>query len=71
MFTLNQMMALVLVIGVSSCQKRTVCQTKLKSGGVSYIRIYSNTYNTPEEYDDAVAAQKAQGYTCDDSTAIG
>lgn len=68
MFTLNRMVAVIMVIGISSCQKRTLCQTKLKTGGISNIRIYANTYNTPEEYDDAIAAQKAQGYTCDDST---
>ena len=67
---LNRMVAFIMVIGASSCQNRTLCQTKLKSGGTSYIRIYANTYNTEDEYNDAIAAQKAEGYTCDDSSAV-
>ncbi len=67
---LNRMVAFIMVIGVSSCQKRTLCQTKLKTGGTSYVRIYANTYNTEEEYNDAIAAQKAKGYTCDDSSTV-
>lgn len=70
MLKLNRMVAFIMVIGASSCQKRTLCQTKLKTGGISNIRIYANTYNTEEEYNDAIAAQKAEGYTCDDSTTI-
>jgi len=70
MLKLNRMVAFIVVIGASSCQKRTLCQTRLKTGGISNVRIYANTYNTEEEYNDAIAAQKAAGYTCDDSTAV-
>lgn len=67
---LNRMAVFIMVIGISSCQKRTLCQTKLKTGGIANVRIYANTYNTEEEYNDAIAAQKAQGYTCDDSSQL-
>ena len=67
---LNRMAVFVMVIGISSCQKRTLCQTKLKTGGTSFVRIYANTYNTVEEYNNAIAAQKAEGYTCDDSSQV-
>ena len=70
MLKLNRMVAFIMVIGVSSCQKRTLCTTKLKTGGTSYIRIYANTYNTEDEYNDAIAAQKAEGYSCDDSSEV-
>ena len=70
MITFNRMAAFIMVISLSSCQKRTLCQAKLKTGGTSFVRIYANTYNTPEEFNDAVAAQKAAGYTCDDSTMV-
>ena len=64
------MVAFIMVIGVYSCQKRTLCQAKMKTGGTSFVRIYANTYNTPEEFNEAIAAQKAQGYRCDDSSAM-
>jgi hypothetical protein len=67
---LNRLIALVLVLGAASCQKRTVCHYKLSTGGVSYARVYANTYSTPEEYSAAVAALKDQGYACDDSAAL-
>ncbi len=59
---------IVWAIGIftSGCQKRTVCETKTSSGK-AYLRIYQNTYSSPAEYQQAIDAIKAQGYTCDDS----
>jgi hypothetical protein len=66
-FTMKKLIylaAFIAACSIMSCQQRTVCSLKMKTGGISHARIYSGTYNTEEEYEAAVAAfKRVFGYT--------
>jgi hypothetical protein len=66
----HRLLAGMLVFLISSCQQRTLCKIKTAGGGTAFNRVYANTYDTPDEYNAAIAALKAEGYTCDDSDVL-
>ncbi|MDB5282483.1 MAG: hypothetical protein JWO06_1558 [Bacteroidota bacterium] len=70
MFKMNCLAVFVMTLCVSSCQKRTLCKSKTTNGGSNFIRLYENTYVSPESYRDAIQTLKSEGYTCDDSVAV-
>jgi hypothetical protein len=58
---------IIAMLTVTSCQRRALCKTKTTNGGTSYIRIYEKSFNSVNEYNDAISEYKKNGYTCDDS----
>ena len=64
------LLVFVIAMCAPSCQKRTVCRSKTANGGTHYTRLYENTYNSSESYQDAIQALKDAGYTCDDSVPV-
>ena len=64
------LVTIVAVLTFTSCQRRAVCKTKTDHKGTGYIRIYEGSFNTLQEYNNAITEYKKAGYTCDDSVTI-